>query len=135
MRCPGKQFTCPGKQFTFSFVFHFRPSSAVSAAIEVEEGDLIVLASDGLFNNMYKSELMKMLQDFKYTGQAELDEIVKRIAEKTHQYSTDTLYMSPFAKQGSQALSWEFNGGKLDDITVLLAPITSEFSEDPSDPT
>lgn len=42
-----------------------RPSAAVSSAVQVEDGDLIVLASDGLFNNMYKSELTELLKDFK----------------------------------------------------------------------
>ena len=50
--------------------------------------------------------------------------MVRKIVEKTYRYSTDSSYLSPFAKIGSQVLSWEFLGGKLDDITVLLAAIT-----------
>ena len=30
---------------------------------------MIVLASDGLFNNMYKTELTEMLKDFKVSAQ------------------------------------------------------------------
>ena len=56
--------------------------------------------------------------------------MVKQLVEKTYDYSTDPAYMSPFAKQGSQALSWEFLGGKLDDITILLAAITTGNSTD-----
>lgn len=51
--------------------------------------------------------------------------MVKEIVEKTHRHSVDSTYMSPFARLGSQALSWEFQGGKYDDITVLLAAVTS----------
>ena len=58
--------------------------------------------------------------------------MVKSIVEKTYSYSMDATYMSPFAQQGSQALSWEFQGGKLDDITVLLAAITTGHTEDPT---
>ncbi len=112
----------------------------------MEEGDLIVLASDGLFNNMYKSaELTEILKNFKvktnlrrgrrdllfsllhfqYSDHASLEDMAKTIVERSYSHSIDTSCMSPFAKQGSSALSWEFQGGKLDDITVLLAAITN----------
>lgn len=60
---------------------------------------------------------------FQYTDQLALEKLVKQIAERTHEHSVDTTYMSPFAKLGSQMLSWEFSGGKLDDITILLAAV------------
>lgn len=50
--------------------------------------------------------------------------MVKRIVQKAHHYSMDPSYMSPFAQLGSQILSWEFEGGKLADITVLLLAVT-----------
>lgn len=56
--------------------------------------------------------------------------MVKRVVEKTYKYSVDPTYMSPFAELGSHLLSWEFQGGKLDDITVLLAAITDNTSPD-----
>ena len=49
----------------FMICFFCRPSAAVSSAIEVKDGDLLVIASDGLFNNMYKSELTQLLHNFK----------------------------------------------------------------------
>ena len=57
--------------------------------------------------------------------------MVKRIVQKTYLYSMDTKYMSPFAQLGSQVLSWEFEGGKLADITVLLLAVTNS----PENPT
>ena len=66
-----------------------------------------------------------------YSKQADLDNMVKRIVEETYKHSTSTTHMSPFARLGSQALSWEFQGGKLDDITVLLAAIT-DATDDPT---
>lgn len=45
-----------------------RPSAAVTSSVQVEDGDLIVLASDGLFNNMYPSELAAMLKDFEVSS-------------------------------------------------------------------
>ena len=42
----------------------------------------------------------------------------------------DESYMSPFAKAGTLALSWEFQGGKRDDITILLAGVTNSSEEE-----
>lgn len=57
--------------------------------------------------------------------------MVKRIVQKAHHYSVDPNYISPFAQLGSQVLSWEFEGGKLADITVLLLAVTNS----PENPT
>ena len=50
---------------------------------------------------------------------------MKEMAEMTYNYSKNSSYMSPFAKQGSQMLSWEYQGGKPGDITIILAAITN----------
>ena len=62
-----------------------------------------------------------------YTNQADVDKVVKRMVEKAYENSTDPSFMSPFALLGSQMLSWEYQGGKPDDITIMLAAITDSL--------
>ena len=45
------------------------------------------------------------------------------LVEEAYRLSLDPNYLSPFTREGSQALSWEYSGGKPDDITVILAAV------------
>ena len=51
-----------------------------------------------------------------------------KLVEAAHARSLDPGYLSPFAREGSQALSWSYSGGKADDITVLLAAVALSSS-------
>ena len=39
------------------------PSSALQSSVQVREGDLVLVSSDGLFNNVYEDEILKVLKD------------------------------------------------------------------------
>ena len=43
----------------------FRPSSANSFSCRIEDGDFIVAATDGLFDNMYTSDITDFLRDYR----------------------------------------------------------------------
>ena len=60
-----------------------------------------------------------------FTNQADLDKMVQEMAEKTYDLSRNLTYVSPFAKSASKDLSWEYQGGKPDDITIVLAAVRS----------
>ena len=47
------------------------------------------------------------------------------LVEEAYKLSLDSDYLSPFAREGSQSLSWEYSGGKPDDITVILAAVVN----------
>lgn len=49
---------------TCSFV-PYRPSAAVIESVRVVVDDLIVVATDGLFNNLYNSDISTLLENFK----------------------------------------------------------------------
>ena len=48
------------------------------------------------------------------------------LVEAAYKLSLDDDYLSPFAREGTQALSWPYSGGKPDDITVILAAVVSD---------
>lgn len=53
----------------------------------------------------------------------EVEKAAEQLVEKALVHSKDETYFSPFAKEGSAALSWDYWGGKQDDITVLLGAV------------
>ena len=43
------------------------PSAAWEASVAVREGDIVLVSSDGLFNNVYEEEILHVLKDVKVT--------------------------------------------------------------------
>jgi len=103
-----------------------RPSSAILSSVEVREGDMVVLGTDGFFYNVYDTEVAQILQEMKGCSEENVKETCVALVERAFEHSQDTTYLSPFAKEGSEALSWLYVGGKPDDITVLLAAVVNE---------
>jgi len=78
------------------------PESAETSSLEVLEGDLIVVATDGLFDNMptqlIESELAALVQ---YTPQT-LQATCNSLALQARQLAMDSNHMSPFAQKAVQ---------------------------------
>lgn len=61
-----------------------------------------------------------------YREETEVKRVCVDLVERAWRYSLDETYLSPFAREGSEALSWDFCGGKKDDITVIVASVVSD---------
>jgi len=101
------------------------PLTALEYTHEVEDGDIIVVGSDGLFDNMNAEQISDHLMN--HTGStswndADLNAAADSLADLAFQYSLDDDYDSPFAK-GARAAGFTYNGGKSDDITVLIGQV------------
>lgn len=93
------------------------PSISVRGKIKVENGDLIILATDGLFDNVYVDKIGQIA-----TSTQNLNEITQNLVNTAHQLSHNNNYFSPFSYNAS--LSGYFSpGGKPDDITVIVARV------------
>jgi len=143
------------QQFHFNFPYQLGPTSraqptdAQCACVEIKEGDKIVLGTDGLFDNLFDYEIIQILNHANCeTGVAEeAFELVKKgslpphaleerkvtvaelIARKASEKSRSSTIKTPFA-QHAKANGMNVVGGKLDDITVLVATVTSTHSSD-----
>ncbi|KAJ4750533.1 hypothetical protein LUZ62_084938 [Rhynchospora pubera] len=89
-------------------------------SIDLVEGDVIVTASDGLFDNIYDEEIADVISksldaDLKPTEIAEF--LVKRAQEVGRSSSG----RSPFADAALASGYLGFTGGKLDDVTVVVS--------------
>lgn len=99
------------------------PEDAAVTSFQIELGDIILTATDGLFDNMDDHLILRELssmRDYKYET---LKSTATKIANQAHKLSFDPEYLSPFAKQAKEN-GYDVTGGKPDDITVLLSLVT-----------
>jgi protein phosphatase PTC7 len=91
--------------------------------IEVLPGDVVVLASDGLGDNVTEDEIGERLVDLQRTV-AQREQFVTSAAEtltvKANLYGADQERQSPFEIHARES-GVNFTGGKLDDVTVVVA--------------
>ncbi|WCJ30811.1 Protein phosphatase 2C family protein [Euphorbia peplus] len=98
--------------------------SAHEEEIDVEDGDIIVAGTDGLFDNVYPDDIEKILKLNKNTNPKKLASNLAKIALIN---AKDESYYSPFAK-AVEMMGSKHQGGKYDDITVVVAKIQRDMS-------
>ena len=90
--------------------------------IPVAPGDVVVVGTDGLFDNLYNEEVAEIVLDAVRAG---LEPLVtaQRIAVLARQRALDRNRQTPFSTAAQEA-GFRYYGGKLDDITVVVSYIT-----------
>ena len=86
----------------------------------VADGDLIVMGSDGVFDNMYESHILKCLKSS--IGEVDVQVAATCLADKSLAMSKDEKFDSPFAIEGRK-YGKDYPGGKEDDITVIVSRV------------
>ncbi|KAK9917857.1 hypothetical protein WJX75_008970 [Coccomyxa subellipsoidea] len=137
-------FDCP-LQFGACPDYSESTDTAEDAAVfelAVQPGDVLLAGSDGLWDNCYDSELLQLLPD----RPEAVDQAAGAIAALARQHATDKTFSSPYTeeakRQGYDLPWWEkittasfedgqfqlgtLRGGKIDDITVLVAVVVEE---------
>jgi protein phosphatase PTC7 len=98
--------------------------------IEVLAGDVVVLASDGLWDNVFEDEIGETILGLQRTV-AQPEKFVASAAEalavKANRYGADQVRKSPFEIHARES-GVNFAGGKLDDVTVIVA-LVAEFED------
>ncbi|KAL1494512.1 hypothetical protein ABEB36_010098 [Hypothenemus hampei] len=100
-----------------------RPESASSDNFPVEDGDVILVATDGVFDNLPQNIILNEL--LKCQGErcaSRLQMVANSIAWMARSLSFDETFVSPFAERAF-ANGINTLGGKPDDITVILATV------------
>lgn len=104
------------------------PESADRYEFSVEDGDVILLATDGVFDNVPTSVLVKEvgnLQNGKNAPDAaEIQACANSIALTARMLSQDENFVSPFAQNARANGFGDMVGGKEDDVTVILAAVS-----------
>ncbi|XP_052849963.1 protein phosphatase PTC7 homolog isoform X1 [Drosophila gunungcola] len=99
------------------------PESADTMQFTVEPGDVILLATDGVYDNVPESILIEVLSEMSGVSDAvRLQMAANAVALMARILSFNPAHDSPFS-QNARKLNIAASGGKPDDITVLLATV------------
>uniref|UniRef100_A0A1A9W6F3 Protein phosphatase n=1 Tax=Glossina brevipalpis TaxID=37001 RepID=A0A1A9W6F3_9MUSC len=99
------------------------PDSADTLSFPVKDGDVILVATDGVFDNVPEKLLLDMLKEVEgVTDPVKLQMTANSLALMARSLSFDSEFMSPFAINARRN-NINATGGKPDDITVVLATV------------
>ena len=98
------------------------PSSALSASLPLRPDDVVVLSSDGLFDNLDEQQIVQLVSNELTAGRT-VNEVAASLASAAFDRSVDKRVDGPFAAAAKDHnIMW--SGGRKDDITVLIAHLT-----------
>eukprot|EP00193_Tetraselmis_chui_P016855 CAMPEP_0177793430 /NCGR_PEP_ID=MMETSP0491_2-20121128/25069_1 /TAXON_ID=63592 /ORGANISM="Tetraselmis chuii, Strain PLY429" /LENGTH=420 /DNA_ID=CAMNT_0019315941 /DNA_START=149 /DNA_END=1411 /DNA_ORIENTATION=+ len=120
-------FKSPQQQHDFNFPFQLgseqgmsdAPEAASIFSVPVLEGDIIVMGTDGLFDNVFTDEIAHLAAVNKAGGSDPIAS-AKSIGTLAHVAAKDSEMMSPFG-MAAQQVGFMYKGGKMDDITVVVS--------------
>lgn len=132
--------TIPREHF-FDCPFQFGSESSDSAdeaevvSFPVQVGDTVVMASDGLFDNVFDKDLASIVKVFGGGSAACVSRTATALATLAAKHASDGEYMAPYTLEalahGKDVPMWQkmmgkkYSGGKLDDISVIVAQVVS----------
>lgn len=118
-------FKSPAQQHNFNVPFQLEngggdpPDAAQVFTVEVAVGDVVVAGTDGVFDNLYDSELVTIVVQATRSGLSP-DITAKNIASLARERAQDCNRQTPFSAAAQDA-GFRFYGGKMDDITVIVS--------------
>lgn len=127
-------FRSPVQQYGFNFPYQLAsgtggdlPSSGQVLTFPVAPGDVIVAGTDGLFDNLYNNEIAALVVQA-LRSHRDPQVTAQNIAALAQQRALDRNRKTPFAAAAHDA-GYRYTGGKLDDITVVVAFVTGEDNQ------
>ncbi|KAL7696218.1 protein phosphatase 2C [Lotmaria passim] len=98
------------------------PSAGEQAKLEIRVGDVFLCTSDGVLDNVELDRLLQHLSEVTALG---CGKVAAAIGQEASRNAHDKRFFSPFAKHAAEA-GYHYTGGKLDDITALVAQVTAD---------
>mmetsp|Transcript_3643 Transcript_3643/g.6375 ORF Transcript_3643/g.6375 Transcript_3643/m.6375 type:complete len:390 (+) Transcript_3643:323-1492(+) len=106
------------------------PSNADTYEYRTEEGDIVIMGTDGLFDNLGTDEVIDALESLGFALSNDLETLEKlasHLSTTALLVSQNANVMTPFARSARDQ-GFEYQGGKLDDITVVIAVVAPHFA-------
>jgi len=139
-------FSTPRQQLSFSTPFQLgfapshhvkfqQPSDAYVGEFELENGDKIIVTTDGLVDNLAVDRVLEVLAASSSSDAAEcsqMEALALRLAEEARNNSVDRSRDSPFSLAAKEADVLWHHGGRPDDITVLALAFQSAAASRPA---
>jgi len=111
-------FDCP---YQLSDISPDRPRDARKLNVELMRGDIVLMASDGIFDNLEETEIVQLA-----TSAPKANVIAKKISDRSRKVSLDSKAETPYSRQAKKNGDPDFRdglGGKVDDISCVVAKI------------
>jgi len=104
------------------------PSDASVVSFELKEGDIVIVGSDGLFDNLFDAEILDIIST-NSTGAVGVN-TAELLAKTAFMKSQSMSLETPFRRSACElGLVDSPLGGKLDDITVIIATVTTQLAD------
>nr|KAJ3418987.1 hypothetical protein HK105_007554 [Polyrhizophydium stewartii] len=120
------------QQHSFNFPYQLgtiskdSPADAQLFTIKVQEGDIVVLGTDGLFDNVFDEEIVDIIGVHTHASKPELSDpqrMTDALLFRAREVAEDNRSASsPFQTRAIQE-GFYYQGGKMDDVTVLVGII------------
>ena len=95
------------------------PEDAMLATQPVYPGDVLIVGSDGLWDNVEDEEVVSSVEAV-LMEDGPPSAVAQALAAKAFDASLDKRRVTPYSRAASAAFDMVYNGGKADDITVLV---------------
>ena len=96
--------------------------SAMLHTLPVSSGDVIILGSDGLWDNLSVHKISETVKELTANG-SRPSIIAQALAKLAFEYAVDKHAITPYSLGASEAFDMIYNGGKQDDITVVVTQL------------
>jgi protein phosphatase PTC7 len=111
------------------------PKLAITYKHNVIKDDIVILATDGLWDNIEVENILQELNLFSNKINSIIINTIdfaKLLSQKAEEFSYKIDYFSPFARRALEHNKnyKKFRGGKPDDITVIVAQISEHINKD-----
>jgi serine/threonine protein phosphatase PrpC len=127
-------FRSEEQQHSFNFPFQLgtssrdSPKDIQSFTVVVQEGDIVVLGSDGLFDNVFDDDIVDIVASKTMANVLDSDpqQMADALLRRAREVSEDSRFAtSPFQNRAIQE-GFYYQGGKVDDLTVLVGIVRAE---------
>lgn len=97
--------------------------------VPLQAGDVVIMATDGLFDNLWEEQLLELVEEALADGRRDCDaaeELALMLTTVSHDNALDRNFRSPWAVEAAAAGVLPAmermmpKGGKLDDCTVVV---------------
>ncbi|KAI8562365.1 hypothetical protein RHMOL_Rhmol03G0030700 [Rhododendron molle] len=129
-------YQSPIQQWSFNCPYQLgsskkdHPDLAMELELEVEAGDVVVAGTDGLLDNMHPSEIEEIIRPcLEQDADSDPQQLAEGIANLALYNSFDKYADTPYARAARKAGHRHRRGGKVDDITVIVALIKCYHSK------
>lgn len=104
------------------------PEESLSYSVEVKESDIVIIGSDGLWDNLNEDEILQFLNKKRFSSQEEINKFAYDLSEQAKDNSKKKFYQSPFALKAKENGKF-YCGGKPDDISIIVVLVKETETE------